>query len=668
MMESSANAVLLSTDRQFPAFESHNKGTNTKPVGNQTFFIKGVQGMGDIDLWNILWNPDANSANIQASFCMRMKFQKWLAGGNTGEYLPEVVMYCLDKISNYAIQREITEIYLWEYTQSGEFEPIYDKILADKLLYTLDKTTYNVFIIAGKLYLRFLKEDLWEKAAYESTGSESSTGEIDVLLPDNEHMLNESTIVASVPPLQIFSPVHSLVEQLTDILSTHFTNGCRLNSPIELARFRSFAAEDLGAKILMSDEELKRYIAVSGTVHDDKVYVVSAQAKERIKELAEEYFADGAQVIFFAEFYAKNENWLFEASIVSEDMLISILRMLFPHLSFTQNYFGYADASVCTVLENEILRVWGGDILLNYAQAAERLTYVPIERIKYALGQNSDFIWNSQETFSHISRIDITEIEREIIREAAQKEFNAHGYVAIPDLPLGEIEERNYKLSMTALHNAVFHICLSDKFDKKGKIITCKGDMLNALSIMKDFCRTIDKCTLDDLLNYEKELTGEIHRWISMEAGYAVLVRIDKDAYVADRYVHFDSEAIDAAIELFIEGDYLPLKSFTTFGIFPDCGQAWNLFLLESYCRRFSLKFRFDAPAVNSRNAGAVIRKSCGLNYTEIMTDATAKSDIPLVASDVCKFLHENGYIGRHKTAKVYEIIEKAKAIRERRD
>jgi hypothetical protein len=271
-------------------------------------------------------------------------------------------------------------------------------------------------------------------------------------------------------------------------------------------------------------------------------------------------------------------------------------------------------------------------------------------------------------TFSHVSQIDITNEECQAIREAVMRECNTRRYASITDLPFGEIVERNYELSITAVHNAVYRICLSDKFDKKGKIVTRKGDVLDALTIMKEYCRTIDKCSLDDLLNFEKDLTGEVHRWIPMEAGNAILVRVDRDTYVADRHVHFNADAIDEAIGLFVKGNYLPLKSLTTFGAFPDCGQTWNLFLLESYCRRFSRKFRFDTPSVNSRNAGAVIRKSCGMAYTEIMTDAAAKADISLNDTAVGKFLYESGYTGRSTTAKVGEIIDKAKAIRERRD
>ncbi len=316
---------------------------------------------------------------------------------------------------------------------------------------------------------------------------------------------NPAYTAPAFAPKQILAPL--VVKKLTDILLAHFSNGYRLNSPIEMMRFRSYFSEDYGEEITLNDEEMTAHITACGTVYEGKVYVVSTETKEKIKEMAEEYFKCGAQAIFFAAFYEKHENWLFEVNITSEDMLISVLRKLFPKLSFTQTYFGYTDASISTVLESEILRVWYDDILLTYDQLAERLLYIPIERIKHALSQNGDFIWNSVETFSHINRIEITHEEREAIQIAVVRACNDRGFTAITDLSFGEIEHRNSKLSVTAIHNAIYRICLSDNFDKKGKIITRKGDFFDVFTIMKEYCRIVDKCSLNDLLNYEMELS-----------------------------------------------------------------------------------------------------------------------------------------------------------------
>jgi len=457
----------------------------------------------------------------------------------------------------------------------------------------------------------------------------------------------------------------TLIGEINRILSTHFSNGFRLNSSIELSRFRSFYTNDFGDEKLLSDEDLSIYIKASGTTFDNKVYYVSLETKNEVNRLAENYFAEGAKAIFYTEFYIKNESWLFNRSIISADMIVCILKEAFPDLSFTQTYFGYTNASVSSVLESEILRIWGDNLLHTYEQIANQLQYIPLERIKFALSQNSDFIWNSIETFSHINQIEITEEERAAICDVALKKCNASGYVSITNLPIESVEEQNFGLSISAIHTAIFRICLSENFDKKGKIITRKGDIFDAFLIMKEYCSTIDKCSLDDLFNVEKELTGEVYRWIPMEAANSTLIRIDKDTYISERYVRFDSELIDEIIGLIVYKDFLPLKAFTTFGAFPDCGQTWNLFLLESYCRRFSQKFRFDTTTVNSRNAGAVIQKECGLSYTEIMTYAVVNADVPLNDISVGSFLYDKGYTGRSSTAKVKEIIEKAKSLKE---
>jgi hypothetical protein len=233
-------------------------------------------------------------------------------------------------------------------------------------------------------------------------------------------------------------------------------------------------------------------------------------------------------------------------------------------------------------------------------------------------------------------------------------------------VPLGEIEERNYELSVAAIHSAVFYVCLADAFSRSGKIIMRKGDTLNALAIMKKHCSGLDKCGLQDLLDFEQELTGEIHRWIPMEAGYAVMVRTDKDSYVTEQYVHFDVAAIDDAIDLFLVGEYLPLRQFTTFAAFPYCGQAWNLFLLESYCRRFSERFRFVVLSVNSKNAGVIVRKESRLSYEDILADAVAKSGIELERNAILDYLVENGYTGARKYSKLEELTQQVKTLRER--
>lgn len=731
---------------------------------------KGVQGMDVIDNLNAVQNSNAMQTSL-APVSMRKEFNKWLADGNAKKYPIGVILSCIDKISDYAIQKKITSVGIWEYMQSNAFKPLYNKLLEAKLLRVTDKSTYKVFIAAGQLYLKFLKEKPWiQKASFTDRIIERTTVKeqvdadnqpIKAIDPKNvitwlvtqpnangtlylEHVVKQYMRSLRSAPMKLslqsiknrdvfachtvseldelwgifktaqnYKKVNSdmsgmfsaglgvyrrYLESIADndnqgvavqsvkipkqevafsynaillkTLERHFPNGFRSNSPIELRRFRRFAMEDYDEEIMLSDEELNNLILSFGTLFEGKLYIVQVDAIERIKSEIDSAIKSGVGIIFYNAFYEQNEDWLFPASIISEEMLKNTLMSLYPRLVHKKKYlmFEMKSGNELAQIGYEVLRVWGDDVLLSYEQLSERLPYIPVDKIKYVLSQNIDFIWNSEGVYAYIGKVDIIGEERAAITDFVATAYLKNGYTSLSDIPLGEIVERNYELSLTAVQNAVFSIVLADKYDKRGKIVIRKGDILDALSIMKEYCRSLDKCSLRDLLDFERELTGESHRWIPMEAGYAIMIRADEDAFLSEKYVHFNTLEIDVVLDQFLESNYLPLRSITTFSLFPDCGQAWNLFLLESYCRRFSERFRFEELSVNSKNAGVIVRKNYIASYIEIMADAVAVSDIELEKATIEDFLCINGYIGRRSYAKVDELIVMAKAIRERRN
>ncbi|OYP08274.1 hypothetical protein CG709_09625, partial [Lachnotalea glycerini] len=85
------------------------------------------------------------------------------------------------------IQKKISVIGIWEYMQFNAFKPVYNKLLEAKLLRVTDRSTYKVFIVAGQLYLKFLKEKPWIKKV-------SLTGEFieDVTVKEQVHVDNQS--------------------------------------------------------------------------------------------------------------------------------------------------------------------------------------------------------------------------------------------------------------------------------------------------------------------------------------------------------------------------------------------------------------------------------------------------------------------------------------------
>ncbi|WP_022850814.1 hypothetical protein [Limisalsivibrio acetivorans] len=229
---------------------------------------------------------------------------------------------------------------------------------------------------------------------------------------------------------------------------------------------------------------------------DKKVYVIPSETTIKIRVIIEELFSDGVSLIFYEKFYELNEEWLFDGSIVSCEMLKSILENMFPAYSYKKNYFTNNVLSKPELqrIHSEISRVWGDVILLNYNKIAERLPYIPIEKIKSALSQSNTFLWNSVETYANINKILVSADELTRIHECVSKVCAEHGYVSISDVPLAEIIENNDDLSVTAIHSAIYNLCLEDEFDKNGKMLVHKGDTASALQIIKEYCEKIDKC------------------------------------------------------------------------------------------------------------------------------------------------------------------------------
>ena len=88
---------------------------------------------------------------------MREAFIAWLSAGNVKKYNPQSAAACLDRISEYVTSRKIS-CSIWEISKLSVFQPVYQRILNEKLLRVMQRDIFKVFIVVGQLYAKFLKE------------------------------------------------------------------------------------------------------------------------------------------------------------------------------------------------------------------------------------------------------------------------------------------------------------------------------------------------------------------------------------------------------------------------------------------------------------------------------------------------------------------------------
>ena len=437
---------------------------------------------------------------------------------------------------------------------------------------------------------------------------------------------------------------------------------------VELYRFRSSYADVNGEECTLSDEKLLFAIRGIGFEFDGKVYLVPEDEKERIRSSLANYMNQGLNIVYYESLYDLNADEYFEAKIISADMLKSLLKELTPNYHYKGNYLAFPPErqTELELVRNDIVRVWGNNALRTFDDLSMELPLIPLDKIKFTLAKQSDFIWNSYETYTRIGLFNADEDEIESLISYIDEQCTNVGSVSFDDLPLDTLRDNNPELSETALGNA-FYKLIEDKYDRSNKVLTKKGTSRDVYTEVIEFCRKQDRCTYEQLKSIANRVAGVIRQSVIVEAANSAMVRVDKNNFVADRFVHFDVERIDTALNHIVVSGFVGMREITAFSIFPFCGYDWNLYLLESYCRRFSTKYRYDTRRANSSNSGAVIAKSCLLSYHDIMAYAVARSGRGLSENEVYDFLTETGYMERKRYSGIDSLINEAAELRERK-
>ena len=451
-----------------------------------------------------------------------------------------------------------------------------------------------------------------------------------------------------------------LAERLIHIADTQFPNGLRKASPVEIARLRRYFLAAYPGEALSEDLDLEAVIAREAVVFQGRYYIVSDRTKDLICSIVFGQTALGHQIFYYEALYERHMEPLQACHIFVVDVLRAMLERLLPQYFYHRSYFTAARGAS---LEAEITRCFDGAAGLTYAQLEEALPYVPLEKIKHMLAVRPQLIWVRTGEYVLADGIRLDEEESRLAEASMREDVDRQGFSSLSNQSFAVSLSQSPALSECALREAFYQRRLSGRYDRRGGIVYEKGTSFQLRQVLEAFCLEHDSLTAGELHAFEADITGGRYRR-AMAAAYDTMVRVSRDLFVRTELVHFDVEQTDSALELFAAGRVIPLRAVTSFTSFPYVeGYSWNLYLLESFCRRFSKKYRFDCLSINSVNAGAVYPADRRFeSYTDVMAEAVAAAAIPLYPDDVSRFLKSSGYVAR-RTDAAGEVIVKAQAV-----
>lgn len=461
-------------------------------------------------------------------------------------------------------------------------------------------------------------------------------------------------------------------EQVTAVLREHYPYGFRLESIIDLKRFRRYA-EEQSAELPESDDDLKVEIRKSGFKIDDKVYYIDQDTFAFIRESIEALTLDGSKIFFYDCIYDSVASGMESHYITSADQLKAIMKQcrqsIFDDLAgihFAKNFVSLSDELMeRDAVTMELQRVWGESQIKHADELAEQLPSIPEEYVRRYLSGSTAFVWVSDGTYFNMQRFIITEDEKSAILSFVEGECDNKGYASISDVPFGHVAEENYELSETGLQEAIYNAVLQGHYYMNGKILTKEDRSLDVVTLVKQYLADKSECTFDEADKKVQEIAGTRYRYMAFDALYNTMVRVDKNRYVAHQYVKFDVDAIDDILSEMIKDQFLAIKEITSFALFPVCGYPWNHYLLESYCYSYSKRYCLKVVGFNDKNAGIIAERNVTDGYNELLAQAAARAKIELSMETVGQYYFETGYMGKRSFTDLESIVQHAKAIRE---
>lgn len=467
-------------------------------------------------------------------------------------------------------------------------------------------------------------------------------------------------------------------EKYHNVLLQYFHNGFRVDSQIDLRKFRQYYEQLYKINLNDKDITVQYHIDKCGIHYDGKVFLPEAILRDEIRDklfaFIRNNFDEGKTTIYYEALFNEFSVDFMNNSIYNAEMLkLYLCFMLGREYYFDKNYIS-RDANITIAPIDEIrtcLKEYAEP--MPYDMIFENLKHLSQQKIKQILGANSEFINNRKGEngeYFHVSAVELSDEEVEDISKIitdiiTEKDFlSGNELIEAIKFKYPDIYEKNNKFSIIGLRDAIKY-CLSGKFTFSGNIISRYGRNLTMADAFASYCQHRDSFTLDELNIFAKELGTVIY----FENVYANSLRISHEQFVAKKHAKFIATETDIILGKFCVGDYIPICNVDSFTFFPDAGFPWNEYLLEHYTASYSEKYTLLHTGFNAdKCVGAIAKKSAGFdNFNECVITILAESSVALKQQESLQYLYDNGYIARRSMGNIEELLIRAAAQRNRK-
>lgn len=452
-------------------------------------------------------------------------------------------------------------------------------------------------------------------------------------------------------------------ERIIEIITANFPNGIRDDFIDTNKVLRIYSSDYVDEKI--SRDMVANVIHTNGIEDGSRFYFIEEKDLEIISLIVDELLEQNS-VIYYSTVHEKHAEFFARVHIFSPEVLKKILQ------ETCTDYFcfdEFCSASRMTRLDYEVSKIFmAAEKSLSLEDLQAKLPYVPTEKILTVLNETKRYLRTNTGKYFAVSKIKFDSEEIHAAKRQILSCINDKDYAAPEDYDLSLNFSLNPELTEKDLRNVIYEKFFSADFTKRGNKLFKKGTVIaekipTPMKNLRKFISEQEELPADKLFVFAENLKLAQHAALSV--AHETMIRVEKNLFVKDSLISFDIAAVDEALTPFVFGKIISLRSVTSFTGFPPVtGYSWNLFLLESFLRKYSEKYSYAAPAANSSNVGAIYPKSMKFkDYLDVQVAAVVQEKIPLEKSAVEEFLIEQGFRLRRINKVTDDIIFRAQEI-----
>ena len=582
----------------------------------------------------------------------KQKFNDWML--SSGMSKATITSYmssfgqCVKSVANY----KLCETSLWNVANAEDASHIYDQLFGISEFYEYNKQQHNRFSAAFRKFIE-----------YRSGGSPAS---LKPSQPTQFAVEKKPTRRKENDPVLI---------RYKELLDKFFQKGFRMESSLDMKKLRRFYQDQYGTELSDEDALVCQDISSVTILHEGKAYLpdsmLSQEKKEKLLQYIEDKFVSGCDAIYYSALFSEFEEAFQGERIYTPEMLKTYLSYINKGNYVLQRSYLAKDYTVQMNPEDDIreyLKEAAGPVEVE--RLAAELSYIPEQKIKFALSTNNDFIWNATgeyfyEDCVHFSNSELEWMSQFILDGIEERDFvTGNELVEAVEAHFPDIKEMYQWITPVGMRNVIGYK-LNDRFSFNGNIISKYGEDLSMAEVYAKYCRKHSRFTLDELNVLKQELGSTIY----FDEIYANSLRISQNEFVSQDMAQFDVEATDEAIGRICTGQYMSLQEIRDFGTFPYAGYPWNEYLLEHFVANYSQKFMLLHIGFSANVcAGAIVKQASSCkDFNDLLVDILANSNIVLDEDSALEYLRQQGYIARRRYSDIGRIVTEAKVVRSKK-